>query len=322
MNAKPAISVLMPVYNAERYVAEAVESILNQSFADFEFLILDDGSTDRSLKILQQYAAQDARIQLTSRPNRGLVVTLNELLTQAKADLIARMDADDVALPDRFARQVEFLQAHPEVVCVGGAQDWIDEAGRFLIHHAEVEQDAEIQPLILTGQIPINHPSVLMRRAAVVQVGGYDASTYPAEDLDLWLRLGEVGALANLRETVLKYRQHERSISELKQIEQIQQRRQVCERAWQRRGISGQYQFQETEPWRPIDRPSRCRFMTLYGWWFFNRGERDAAIVYSLKAIRALPFALEGWKLLGCSLVKPLPQPDPRSAPQPPISRS
>ncbi|GAB4376943.1 MAG: hypothetical protein Kow00121_25070 [Elainellaceae cyanobacterium] len=309
MSQAPTISVLMPVYNAERYVAQAVESILNQSFSDFEFLIVDDGSTDRSLQILRQYASQDSRIQLISRPNTGYVKALNELLNVAAGELIARMDADDIALPDRFALQVKFLRENPEVVCVGGAQDWIDEAGRFLLHHPEVEQDTEIQQLALVGHTPINHPSTLFRRDLMLQIGGYDETMCPSEDLDVWLKLGELGKLANLRETVLKYRQHDKSISELKQAEQIQKRRESCERAWKRRGVEGQYQFKEAEPWRPIDRPSRHRFMTMYGWWFFNRGQRQAAIAYAIKAIQALPLHPEGWKLLACALIKPLPQP-------------
>lgn len=302
----PTLSVLMPVYNAQRYLAEAIESILHQSFSDFEFLIINDGSTDRSLKILQRYAAQDSRIRLVSRPNTGLVVALNEMLALANADLIARMDADDVALPDRFARQVEFLAEHPEVVCVGGAQDWIDEAGRLLLHHPEAEQDDEIQQLALSGQTPINHPSAMMRRSAVLAVGGYDGSMYPAEDLDLWLKLGEIGKLANLKAAVLKYRQHDRSISDRRQAEQTQKRRQACQNAWKRRGIQGQ--FHESEPWRPVDRPSRHRFITMYGWWFFNAGKRQDALIYSLKAISTLPWAIGGWRLLICTLIKPLPE--------------
>ncbi|MBF2072891.1 MAG: glycosyltransferase [Synechococcales cyanobacterium C42_A2020_086] len=304
----PTISVLMPVYNAQRYVAQAVESILNQSFGDFEFLIIDDGSTDRSLKILQRYANQDPRIRLISRPNTGYVKALNELLALAQGEFLARMDADDVAMPNRFAQQVKFLRQHPEVLCVGGAQDWIDDAGRFLLHHPEAETDAEIQQLALSGQTPINHPSAMMRRTAVLQVGGYDEALHPSEDLDLWLKLGEIGQLANLPETVLQYRQHDRSVSERLQTLQTEQRRRCCERAWERRGITGS--FHESEPWRPIDPPSRLRFMTMYGWWFFHAGKRNAAIIYGLKAIRALPTAVDGWKLLACALLKPMPAPE------------
>jgi glycosyltransferase involved in cell wall biosynthesis len=305
----PIVSVLMPVYNAQRYLAEAVESILQQSFTDFEFLIVNDGSTDRSLKILQRYAAQDARIRLISRPNTGYVKALNEMLAVAQGDLIARMDADDVAMPDRLARQVEFLQQHPDVVCVGGAQDWIDEAGRFLLHHPEAEQDDEIQQLALSGQTPINHPSALIRRWAMQQVGGYDESMHPAEDLDLWLKLGEIGKLANLKDTVLRYRQHDQSVSERLQVEQTQQRRNACQHAWARRGIQGQ--FHEAPPWRPVDRASRHQFITMYGWWFFKAGKRADALIYSLKAIRTIPWNLNGWRLFACTLIKPIPDQKP-----------
>lgn len=308
MTSAPTISVLMPVYNAERYIAEAVESILAQTFGDFEFLIVDDGSTDRSPKLLHRYAQKDPRIQLISRPNTGYVRALNEMLARSRGEFIARMDADDIALPNRFALQVAFLRQNPEVVCVGGAQDFIDEAGRVLFHYAEVEQDREIQQKALSGTTPINHPSAMMRRAALIQVGGYDESLCPAEDLDLWLKLGEIGKLANLPETVLKYRQHANSVSERKQSEQNHQKRIACEHAWQRRGIEGQ--FRATKPWRPTDRVSRYEDILRYGWQFFNTGQRWAAIAYGIRSIQAFPLASPGWILLACALIKPLPEVD------------
>lgn len=302
----PLISVLMPVYNAQRYVAKAIDSILSQTFSDFEFLILDDGSSDRSPSILQRYAQRDQRIRLIQRPHGGLVAALNEMIALAQGELIARMDADDIALPERFARQIEFLRQHPEVVCVGGAQAWTDEAGRVLIYHQEAQTDAEIQPQLLGGRTAINHPSVLMRRAALVQVGGYRQIAYPAEDLDLWLRLGEVGQLANLAETVIHYRQHRDSVSEQRQRQQFEKRQWACEQAWQRRGIAGE--FTSEKFWRPIDRASQHQTLLRHGWWFFNTGQRYAAIVYGWRAIWALPTAVAGWKLLACALVKPLPE--------------
>ena len=123
----------MLAYNAGRYVAEAVESILAQTYTDFEFLIIDDGSTDRTLKVLKQYAARDPRIHLVSRPNRGLVATLNEGLALARAEFIARMDADDIALPHRFERQIAYMREHPDIICVGSAVMTMDQAGRDLI---------------------------------------------------------------------------------------------------------------------------------------------------------------------------------------------
>jgi glycosyltransferase involved in cell wall biosynthesis len=306
--ANPAISVVMSVYNGDRFLRQAVDSVLSQSFADFEFLIADDGSRDRSLAILQDYAAKDGRIRLVQQENRGLTRTLNALIQQARGELIARMDADDVCLPQRFALQVEFLRQHPEVVCVGGAQEWIDEAGRVLGHNPEAEDDAEIQCRLLRGWTAINHPSAMMRRSAVLQVGGYDETMTSAQDIDLWLKLGEIGRLANLPQTVLLYRQHSYAISEHRQLEQIQRKREACERAWQRRGIAGQ--FAETQPWRPVDRSSRHQFILRYGWQFFNTRQRRAAIAYACKAIGTLPLNKEGWRLLVCSLIKPLPEPE------------
>jgi glycosyltransferase involved in cell wall biosynthesis len=118
-NRSPLISVCMPVYNAERYVSEAIESVLSQTFKDFEFLILDDGSTDGSLAILKGHAERDPRIRLTSRPNKGLAPTLNELMDQARGEFVARMDADDVSLPERLERQADYLRKHPDCVIVG-----------------------------------------------------------------------------------------------------------------------------------------------------------------------------------------------------------
>jgi glycosyltransferase involved in cell wall biosynthesis len=307
MSQKPLVSVLMPVYNAERYVAQAIESILSQTFEDFEFIILDDGSKDASLKILKEYAAKDKRIRLMNRENKGVIRTRNELLEQATGEFIAIMDADDVALPKRLSLQVEFLHANPHVVCVGGAHELIDEKGRFLTRLPLPEQDSQIQQLALAGHGSICNPCAMIRRAAMIEIGGYDETLACAEDLDIWLKLGEVGALANLEHTLLKYRLLKSSISEKNGVLQRQAAREICERAWMRRGIEGH--FEAEEPWRPTkDAASQYRFMLQYGWWAFNSGQRWTASLYGMKAITALPFAAGGWKLLTSSVLKPLPR--------------
>lgn len=312
MKKNPIVSVLMPVYNAERYVAQAVESILVQTFVDFEFIIIDDGSTDSSLNILEAYAANDKRIHLTSRQNKGLVLTLNEMLVQAKGEFLARMDADDIALPERFAHQVEFLQKKSDVVCVGGAHELIDEKGRLLTCLELPENNDQIQQLALAGHCSICHPCAMIRRASLIKVGSYDEAMLPAEDLDLWLKLGEIGKLANLKYTVLKYRLHMNSISEQNRIQQRSKAREVCQQAWQRRGIEGH--FEATEPWRPgTDRVSQHHFILQYGWWAFNSGQRQTAIIYGTRAIAARPFAMGGWKLLICAGIKRLPIRDVKS---------
>lgn len=299
----PLLSVLMPVYNAERYVAQAVESILNQTFRDFEFLIIDDGSTDRSLSILKRYAAQDARICLVSRSNAGYVSALNEMLGQSRGKYIARMDADDVALPDRFQHQISFLEQHPGVVCVGGAFELIDHKGRFLIALKIGTTDAEIQQAALAGHGSICHPTAVMRRSALLKIGGYDESLMPAEDVDLWLKLGEVGQLANLEKPVLRYRLHPHSVSAQASLFQREQARRACEFAWKRRNV--QCEFEAANPWRPgKDAQSRFEFMLRYGWWALNSGERYTAVIYGIKAILVMPHRTEGWKLLACVLLK------------------
>ena len=303
----PTVSVIMSVYNAERFVAAAVESILCQTYKNFEFLIVDDGSTDRSHMILKRYAAQDSRIRLFRRANAGYAGALNDLLELSKGKFVARMDADDIAQPDRFRLQVDRLQQEPDLVCVGGAHAMIDERGRWLTCLAMPETHEEIQALALAGHTPINHPCAMMRRSAVLQVGAYNTAMSPCEDLDLWLRLSEMGRLANLKEMVLKYRIHPNSVSEKQGVLQNQKAKEACQQAWRRRGIKNG-KFEATAPWRPNpDRQSRHSFMLRYGWWAFNSGQRVTAMIYGLKAIRLSALQLAGWKLVVNAIVKPLP---------------
>lgn len=300
--ATPLISVCMPVYNAKRYVAEAVESILSQTFRDFEFLIIDDGSTDGSLDILHRYATQDPRIRLWSGPNVGYVPRLNEMLALARGPLIARMDADDVSIPDRFARQVEFLRDHPEVDVVGSAMTCIDQRGYTLTDWAfPVAHDA-IQDLALTGSCPFSHPSVIMRRKAVLAVEGYKEELAPAEDYDLWLRMGERGQLANLPDILVRYRMHDQSVSTLLQPKQLTQMQAAVNAAFERRGLP--VRDLQIPAWRPVDRESRTEYWMAHGWRAFERRDVAAAIHFGSYAIAANPWAKESWMLLACAILK------------------
>jgi glycosyltransferase involved in cell wall biosynthesis len=305
-DSAPLVSVLLAVYNAEPYLALAIESILAQTYRNFEFWIADDGSTDSSRAIVERYAQGDRRIHFIHGPNQGVSKTRNGLLRQAQGSLIAVMDADDIALPERFALQVNFLETHPDYVCVGGAHALIDHRGRLLTQLQLPETDAEIQRAALAGHGSICHPCAMIRRADLVAVGGYDEGLRSAHDLDLWLKLGERGKLANLPDLVLRYRILPHSVSGGNAIAQRQEARQACEAAWQRRGIQGE--FEATDPWRPTADPaSQQRFMLQYGWWAFNSRQRQTALIYALKAIRVLPQGAEGWRLLVCALLKPLP---------------
>lgn len=294
------VSVIMSHCNGEAFLTKAVESVLAQTFTDFEFIIIDDGSTDGSPAILKRLAERDARIKLTLRGNRGLTKTLNDGLKLAKGKYLARMDSDDVCMPDRFAKQVAYLDAHPDVVALGGAYEMIDDAGRVFHRMEYADDDAALQESSLSGRPALCHPLVMMRGNAVDKVGGYDEAFPVAQDNDLWLRLGEVGKLGCLPDVILQYRQHGKSVSEAKSAKQIDGLRRGCEAACQRRRITRP--FLGGDGWRSDgSRRSLVAQYTRYGWWAMKLGHHATAAVYGWKAIRALPVAGEGWRLLACA---------------------
>src|SRR5256714_3054771 len=301
------VSIIMAVFNAEAFLDAAVQSVLKQRFSDFEFIIIDDGSTDGSNQKLQDYVRKDNRVRLISRPNKGLTPSLNEGLKLARGEFIARMDADDVAAPDRLKIQVEYLRAHPEVSVLGGAYELIDDAGRMLTTIVPPADDATLQEHALSGRTPICHPLAMMRRDAVEKVGGYDEQFAVAQDLDLWLKLGEGGKLACVSDVLLRYRQHEDSVSEKKQAQQVRNLKLARERAYARRGITRA--FLGESGWRPTSaRRSRHEYALRYGWWAFNSAQRRTAMIYGLRAIGAMPWNADGWKLLACAVVKKAPR--------------
>jgi hypothetical protein len=222
--ATPAITVAMSVHNGEPYLAEAIASVLAQSYGDFEFLILDDGSTDASRDTIARYAAQDARIRPILRENRGLIASLNQLLAEARAPLVARMDADDVCRPERFARQVAFLGAHPDYGVLGSWSEDIDERGRSIQSVARGQDQPTSHEALLAsidaGGPLLCHPSVMLRAEVVRAAGGYHAAFRHCEDLDLWLRLATRTRLCSLPERLLRYRRSDGQVSRRFSIEQ------------------------------------------------------------------------------------------------------
>jgi glycosyltransferase involved in cell wall biosynthesis len=210
--AAPPLSVILPVYNGEAHLDEAIRSIRAQTYRAFEFLIIDDGSSDRSLDIIERHAAEDGRIRVRTRPNRGLIETLNEGLAIARGQYVARMDADDVALPKRFRRQIEFMTEHPRCVLLGSSVVFIDETGHEDRPHHCFINDATIRHA-LPVEGAVLHPAAMFRRSAVLEVGGYRAGYVAAEEYDLWHRLAHVGQLNNLAEPLLRYREWKGRVS-------------------------------------------------------------------------------------------------------------
>jgi glycosyltransferase involved in cell wall biosynthesis len=205
----PRVSVILPVRDGGAYLADAVASILGQSFANLELLLIDDGSRDGAVAALAPLAARDPRLRLLENPGAGLVAALNYGLGQACAALVARMDADDVALPDRLARQVAFLDASPKVALVGAQVAFIDAAGAPTGERSHFPTAPEaVAAALATRGCVIRRPTIVARKAALVAAGGYRLACERAEDYDLWLRLSERTRLANLPDALRAYRVH------------------------------------------------------------------------------------------------------------------
>jgi hypothetical protein len=214
------ISVVMCVFNGERFLAEAVESILDQDFQDFEFIIVDDGSTDGSALILDSYQRRDPRMRVYHEGHSGVAKSSNKGCELAQGKYIARMDADDVANQDRLALQVEFMEAHPEVGVLGAWVEWINATGKSLYISTNPAEDSEIKAdLLLRRRCAFWNSTVVFRREVFARSGGYRCSVI-AEDYDFWLRAAENFQLANLETVLVKYRIHSSQVSIQQRIHQ------------------------------------------------------------------------------------------------------
>lgn len=228
----PAVSVILPVYNAERYLLAALQSISNQTYEDFELIVIDDGSTDGSLEILQSYCKSESRLRIISRENRGLVDTLNEAIPLCRGEWIARMDADDISLPQRLEKQLQWAIDNQAVLCGGGIQG-IDENGTFLPGSAlnfPVTRDGVNATLLFESAFA--HPAVIIRKDVIAKFL-YSKEAVHAEDYELWTRIALSGLnTTNLPEVVLLYRVHQMQISQAKATAQNNAALRIAEKYW------------------------------------------------------------------------------------------
>lgn len=216
----PRVTALMSVFNSEVFVGQAIESILSQTFDDIEFIIIDDGSIDGSLEIIRGY--DDSRIRVVENgANIGLTRSLNLGLEMASGEYIARMDADDVSLPERLEKQVRFLDANPDVGVVGTAVQVIDENDRVL-DLIRFPGKGGVMRWLLFFLNPLVHPSVMMRKDALVEVGGYNPGMICSQDYELWWRVVGSARLANLPEVLLQLRRHSDSVTSIKGDQQVE----------------------------------------------------------------------------------------------------
>ena len=209
---QPQVSVVIPVWNGERYLKQAIESILAQDFVDFELIVIDDGSTDRSAEIVSAFA-HDPRVALHKQANAGVVAARNAGLRLAQAEFVAFLDADDIALPGRLVKQVAYLRAHPETAVIGSNISYFSDDDGVIRTQKFPFGTARVAIALETGN-PLAQPSVMLRKALAIDAGGYrEAFRFGAEDYDLWLRLAEKHPLDNLPEVLTLYRIHAGSLT-------------------------------------------------------------------------------------------------------------
>lgn len=208
-----AISVLMSVYNGERWLRESIESILNQTFKNFEFIIVNDGSTDSSPLIINQYATQDKRIKIINKPNTGLADSLNQGINSASGEWIARIDADDLFVPNRLEIQYKLAKSDPDLVLIGSGLIEIDEFGKKLKCYRYPLNNELLRDRLLKFKSFFAHSSSFYRAEVVKKLGGYRISLRRAQDFDLWLRLSEVGKIACVYEPLVYIRKHSGQVS-------------------------------------------------------------------------------------------------------------
>jgi hypothetical protein len=287
---RPAISVVLPVYNGERYLRQTLASLRWQSFTTWEAVCVNDGSTDGTLAILRDYAAADARFRIIDQPNGGIVAALNRGLAEAQAEWVARLDGDDIALPHRFKTQLDFVRLHPETTLVGSAVTTIDPEGDVLRTLPCVTDHDTIERALLAGEAPIAHPTVLMRRDAALAAGGYRSEYEWVEDADLWLRLALEGRLANIAEPLTRYRLHAGSVCWTKRAEQQQRLAKLLTTARAERGL----------PPLPERETSKRQLSDPRGKWA-RQAARDGRVGVAAKWVRRLiadkPLSPSSWRV-------------------------
>jgi glycosyltransferase involved in cell wall biosynthesis len=239
---------VIPVFNGERYIGEAIDSICKQSFKDIEILVIDDGSSDRSSEIVNNF--NDPRISIYSRPHKGLVDSLNFGISVARGKWLARMDADDIAVPDRFSMQLDFFAKPQDVVALGGGAEIIDGSGQSTGRTIFPPEDhIKLINILLRKEkgISLIHPTVMMRKDALLRCGGYRSAFPASEDSDLWLRLSRVGKLQSLMAPLVKLRKHNDNVSVTRNHIQTKSYlgAAISHIVWEQRGVDLVYEVPE-----------------------------------------------------------------------------
>ena len=290
----------MPVFNSDAYLADALTSVRDQSFEDFELVIVNDGSTDRSSEMLKAFAKEEPRTRLIERTNRGLIDTRNQLLEEARGDLIAWMDSDDLSRPDRLKRQVAAFDSDSGLVCVGTNIQRIDPEGRGLGLERYPTDDQAIR-LEQAGGNGLRFASTMQKRSVAVDAGGFRHPFRMGEDLDFLLRVAERGKLGNLPDVLYVYRQHLLNTCTAFGQNWPETCRIILQLAKERREC-GSDRLQRGEE---VDLPTlrtgdAQKFIpyVLLGWArdAVSECDRPRAMRYALAALRVAPMRIESWR--------------------------
>jgi glycosyltransferase involved in cell wall biosynthesis len=293
---------MMPVYNTERYIGAAIQSILDQTTGDFELIIIDDGSTDRSLQLARGYAERDRRIRLVSRENRGIAATRNEALALATGQYLAIMDSDDIALPERLGKQARYLDEHPECILVCCQMQLIDpESAPICVINLESTHE-EIDAINMGAPGYFVPVSMMARRDALVAIGGYSEKFALAEDRDLCLRLAERGRLANIPEVLYLYRQHTRSVCRIRPELLAACIHQTVSEARLRRGLTPVARSGEPATVNASKPLTVTETHRTWAWWALAAGNAGTARKHAAACLIREPFSLETWRLFYCAL--------------------
>lgn len=255
-------SVVMPAYNVERFVARAIESVLSQTYADFELIVIDDGSSDGTASVIERYANQDPRIRLVRQTNAGIAPTLNRGLEMARGEWAAIMHADDMMLANRLERQSAFIAQNPDLAVASSLAYYVNDRDEVIgrCRSPYVDRSQVGKAIDRNCMIAFCHPATAVRRSAVLAAGGYRQEFWPAEDADLWTRLAEAGcSIAVQPEYLLNYRIHGSSAS-ISRNRLMQQRTlwiEACMRA-RRAGVLEPTFAQFTEQVKKSPLTTRC----------------------------------------------------------------
>lgn len=293
--------MVLPVWNGERFLTEAVESVLSQTLDTIELLLVDDGSTDATPDIAQAFARRDERVSVVRLGHGGIACALNAGVARARGQYVARMDSDDISHPSRLQKQIAYLDANADCVAVGCAIEVIDEAGERVGTNAYPEHHAGITYTLFNGwSTALAHPTVVTRREALLSVGGYRPDRFPSEDLDLWIRLSQIGKLANINEQLLRYRKHPDTVCIRDRERQVTVSAEIVNEARRRQGLAPLKQRNRSpERSRLANYHYDCARIALM------TGPRTAAIKHVSATIVSEPSWLEPYAaLVACAFPK------------------